>query len=129
MTFARKLALASTIVVALVALIGFSTQVQAYCENCYVTWVDLGPENSYQDAQCCLSGSYLCNNLAEDGWTRSKWDLQWCSSTWINGLGWVCNGDEGCSSGGLGGGGGDVCSIVPGGYCPAECPICIINYY
>jgi len=85
----------------------------------------------YQDAQCCLSGSYLCDRLRDDpDWHQSKWNLSWCSNPWDSNInGYICSGGEGCSSGGWGGGGGGVCDIEPGEFCPAECPICFVNYY
>lgn len=129
MTFSRKLTLASAIIVALAALIAFASQVQATCESCYGIWTADPLGNSYHDAQCCLSSSYLCSNLAEDGWSLERSNLEWCSNPWLDGYGYTCDGQDGCSSGGWGGGGGGECTILPGEFCPTSCPSCTIFYY
>lgn len=127
--FSRKLVLAAVALVSLVALTVATTELQAYCEDCYGVWTADRYGNSYHDAQCCFDDSYLCSNLFDDGWTLERSNLEWCSNGWANGYGYTCDGQEGCSSGGPGGGGGTECDIAPGEFCPSSCLSCTPYYY
>lgn len=104
-----------------------------FCESCYSNYEVDRQGNVYQDAMCCLTDSYQCDFLEQDGWSQQWSGRSWCSVTWdeifggynCNGSGTCSTGGGGVGGGGGGGGGGSQCHLGPGElYCPASCSRC-----
>jgi hypothetical protein len=110
-----------------------------WCEDCYQksdgVWGPSPPPSgtSVQDARCCFSGSYGCDNLEAQDYYKERANESWCNTEWQDEgpEGYVCSGSGSgscSSSGGPGGGGGEggpgECTVQYGEVCPPSCMGC-----
>jgi hypothetical protein len=96
---------------------------QNICESCYF-WVDTGNPHLFQyQAQCCFSGSELCDRLVQDYGAGLANEGSFCDITPMA-EGYNCGDPPPCTDNGGTGGGAGGCTVSAGEGCPAECSSC-----
>jgi hypothetical protein len=105
------------------------------CNDCY-QYTQSARGTFPQQAQCCFSGTSLCETLQErSGATLVTMNQSQCFIVEIPD-GYACDdadfpcdpGDDGGGGGSGGGGSGGSCAQVPGGWCPPSCSSCFQTF-